>query len=71
MKERLQKQYLETRTGEGIDRDLARKAFEQRFEEVRLFRMRRGLPSLLPPERTAAVSATRSGTGARIPCPRG
>ncbi len=53
VKGRLEKQYLDALVAEGVDRELARKAFEQRFEEVRLFRMRRGLASLLPPEQRA------------------
>lgn len=50
IKDRLQKKFLETDAVRGIDRELVRKAFDQRFAEVRLFRMRRGIPALLPPE---------------------
>jgi hypothetical protein len=53
VKERLEKQYLGSLEAKGIDRELARKAFEQRFEEVRLSRIRRSLPGLLPPEQRA------------------
>ncbi len=50
LKERLEKTFLESEAVRGVDRDLAQKAFDQRFAEVRLFRMRRGMPALLPPE---------------------
>ena len=35
-------------TREGIDPVLVKEAFDQRFEEIRLLRMRRALPALLP-----------------------
>ncbi len=34
----------------GVDPDLARRAFEERNQEIQLRRMRRALPGLLPPE---------------------
>ena len=34
----------------GVDRDLAQQAFQERYEELRLRRMRRALPLLLPKE---------------------
>ena len=36
--------------GKGIDPELARRAFEERNQEIQLRRMRRALPGLLPPE---------------------
>ncbi len=36
--------------GKGIDPDMARRAFEERNQEIQLRRMRRALPGLLPPE---------------------
>ena len=33
---------------EDLDPDLARRAFDQRFEQIRLYRLQRGFPSLLP-----------------------
>jgi hypothetical protein len=53
VKERLQEDFFESIAARGIDRDLAQKAFDQRFEEVKLLRFRRGMPILLPPEQRA------------------
>ncbi|MFY9708328.1 MAG: putative Na+/H+ antiporter [Desulfobacterales bacterium] len=50
LKDRLQKQVIEELEGKGVDRDLARQAFQERYEELRLRRMRRALPILLPEE---------------------
>ena len=47
---RLEPKYLEDVTRRGVDRDLAQKAFEQRFEEIKLAKLREEVPSLLPPE---------------------
>jgi len=54
VKERLKSQYLDRLQARGIKPELALKAFEKRFEEVRLSRMRRYLPGLLPREQRAA-----------------
>jgi hypothetical protein len=50
--------FLKSRYGlranrEGLDRSLWREAFEKRFEELRLFALRRGFPRLLPEEQRA------------------
>lgn len=50
LKARLQKQVLEELEEKGISRDLAQQAFQERYEELRLRRMRRALPALLPEE---------------------
>jgi len=50
VRQRLEKRYIPELLDKGIDQDLVRKAFGQRFEEIRLRAMRRGLPALLPPE---------------------
>jgi hypothetical protein len=50
LKNRLQKQVLEEMDKNGVDRDLAQQAFQERYEELRLRRMRRALPLLLPEE---------------------
>ena len=46
--------YIEAVTAEGIDPDLARQAFDQRFDEVKLHRLRRSMPVLLPPDQRAS-----------------
>lgn len=48
VKERLKRHYLDRLETKGIDPELALRAFEKRFEEVRLSRMRKYLPGLLP-----------------------
>ena len=50
IKKRLQEDFFESIAGRGIDKDLAQKAFDQRFEEIKLFRVRREMPYILPPE---------------------
>jgi hypothetical protein len=50
LEDRLRDQHFEEITREGIDPSLVKEAFDQRFEEIRLLRMRRGLPALLPEE---------------------
>ena len=45
---RLRDRHLSSIVKEGIDESLAREAFEQRFEEIRLREMRKSLPGLLP-----------------------
>jgi hypothetical protein len=45
---RLRDRHLASIVREGIDQSLAKEAFEQRFEEIRLREMRKALPGLLP-----------------------
>ena len=57
VKQRLE-DYLKDRYGlranrEGLDRSLWREAFEKRFEELRVFALRRGFPRLLSEEQRA------------------
>lgn len=47
---RLEAEYIEEVSGRGIDIELARAAFHERFEEVTLARIRRGFPRILPEE---------------------
>ena len=46
----LEPQYLEEMVARGVDRELAQAAFEERFEEAKLARMREDIPKLLPEE---------------------
>jgi Putative Na+/H+ antiporter len=46
--DRLREKYLSTIAREGIDQNLLKDAFDKRFEEVKLSRMREFLPGLLP-----------------------
>jgi hypothetical protein len=48
LENRLRDKHVEEITREGIDPVLVKEAFDQRFEEIRLLRMRRALPALLP-----------------------
>ena len=50
VRERLEPEYVEDATSRGVDPDLARAAFEERFEEVKLARIRRAVPFVLPEE---------------------
>ncbi|MDH3885350.1 MAG: putative Na+/H+ antiporter, partial [Desulfobacterales bacterium] len=47
-RQRLEKRYIPQLVEKGIDADLVQQAFGQRFEEIKLRAMRRGLPALLP-----------------------
>ena len=47
---RLEKRYIPQLVANGIDEDLVRKAFQQRFERIKLRAIRRTLPALLPDE---------------------
>ena len=49
-RQRLEKRYIPQLIEKGIDEDLVQQAFGQRFEEIKLRAMRRGLPALLPEE---------------------
>ncbi|MCP4338400.1 MAG: hypothetical protein GY799_05805 [Desulfobulbaceae bacterium] len=44
----LEKKYLHSCKQTDIDPDLAKRAFKRRFDEIRLYRMRREFPHLLP-----------------------
>ena len=46
--DRLSDKYLPSIVKEGVDTDLVRDAFNERFEEIKLSRMREFLPGLLP-----------------------
>jgi hypothetical protein len=46
--DRLSEKYLPSIVREGIDQNLVREAFDRRFEEVKLSKMRESLPGLLP-----------------------
>jgi hypothetical protein len=50
-RQRLEKRYIPQLVEKGIDEDLVQQAFGQRFEEIKLRAMRRGLPALLPDNR--------------------
>ena len=50
VRQRLEKRYIPELVDRGIDEHLVRQAFSQRFEEIKLRAMRRGLPALLPDE---------------------
>jgi hypothetical protein len=49
----LEKQYLHSCANQNIDPELAHKAFIRRFEEIKLYRLRREFPHLLPREQRA------------------
>ena len=51
VKQRLEKRYIPELIEKGIDENLVQQAFGQRFEEIKLRAMRRGLPALLPEDR--------------------
>ncbi len=48
LEERLQERYQEGMVKEGIDLEVVKEAFEQRFEEVKQLRIRKAFPGLLP-----------------------
>ena len=50
---RLENQYMQSLGARDIDPDLAKRAFQRRFEEIRLYRMQRELPNLLSKEERA------------------
>lgn len=54
-KDRLRPEYFEHTDAQGIDRELAESAFEERFEEVSLGRMREYCPILLPEEQRGEI----------------
>ena len=53
VKQRLRQSVLQELASLKVDPDLAERAFEQRFEEIKLYRFQRELPHLLPPEQRA------------------
>lgn len=48
VRKELEPHYLEKVAKSGVDQDLAHRAFEQRLEEVRLSRLRKNFPAILP-----------------------
>jgi hypothetical protein len=50
IKLRMEKRYLPDLINKGVDKTLVQQAFAQRFEEIKLRALRRGLPALLPAE---------------------
>jgi hypothetical protein len=59
VRERLRSRVLEKIKELGVDRELALEAFEQRFEEIKLYRLQREFPHLLPRERRASFQDPR------------
>ena len=53
IREQLENKYMKSCEEKGIDLDLARRAFQKRFEEIKLYRMRREFPHLLSKEQRA------------------
>lgn len=49
----LEPHYLEKVAETGVDQDLAHRAFEKRFEEVRLSKLRQNFPAILPDSQKA------------------
>ena len=56
VRQRLEKRYIPQLIEKGVDADLVRQAFGERFEEIKLRAMRRGLPVLLAPEQRGAFT---------------
>jgi Putative Na+/H+ antiporter len=50
VRQRLKDRYIPQLIEKGVDPDLVQQAFAERFEEIKLRTMRRGLPALLAPE---------------------
>jgi hypothetical protein len=48
VRQRLEKRYIPQLVSKGMDENLVRQAFRERFETIKLRAMRRGLPALLP-----------------------
>ena len=51
VRQRLEKRYVPELVDRGIDKSLVEQAFAQRFEEIKLRAIRRGLPALLPDDK--------------------
>ena len=48
VRQRMEKNYIPQLVSKGMDENLVRQAFRERFEKIKLRAMRRGLPALLP-----------------------
>ena len=59
VEQRLAAQYLKSIADTGVDAELARRAFEERFAEIRLYRLQRELPHVLPREQRATFKDPR------------
>jgi len=55
-RQRLEKHYIPQLVEKGIDENLVHQAFGQRFEEIKLRAMRRGLPALLPEDQRGSFN---------------
>ena len=55
-RQRLEKRYIPQLVEKGIDENLVHQAFGQRFEEIKLRAMRRGLPALLPEDQRGSFN---------------
>ena len=53
VEQRLEKQYLRSFEGTDVDIELAGQAFRERFEEIKLHRLQREMPSILKKEERA------------------
>ncbi len=53
VRDHLEPQYIDKASASGVDPDLAHKAFERRFEEVKLARLRRSIPMVLAKDQRA------------------
>jgi hypothetical protein len=51
VKGRLEERLVKELTGEKVDEDLVRQAFDERFEEIKLRALREDLPRMLPPDK--------------------
>jgi hypothetical protein len=56
VRQRLKKSYIPQLIDKGVGPDLVQQAFAERFEEIKLRAMRRGLPALLAPEQRGAFT---------------
>ncbi len=54
VKGRLEERLVKELSGEKVDEDLVRQAFDERFEEIKLRALREDLPRLLPPDKRSA-----------------
>ena len=52
----------------GVDPELAGQAFEQRFEEIKLYRLQKRVPAPAPPRSSERPSRTRGGTSGKTRC---
>ena len=56
VRQRLEKRYVPELVDRGIDKSLVEQAFAQRFEEIKLRAIRRGLPALLPEDKRGSFN---------------